>query len=109
MRSQDAACLAGSGDRIKGCRDAGCLDDDLALIRVQRIEIAWPEVQSYFGIILNTVNQVLGKISDTLLIRNRKQLVRPFFPQEFIGGLSFRAKTQNQDGFLANFIQRQWT
>src|SRR5207248_9125477 len=96
----------GSGDRIKGCRDAGCLDDDLALIRVQRIEIAWPEVQSYFGIILNTVSEVLGKTSDTLLIRNRNRLLRPFLPYVVIGGLCFPAKTQNQDACLAQLIER---
>ena len=106
MGSQDAASLKGPDHGINRGRNARRLDDDLALIGVQRIQIAGPEVQSYRGITLNAVSDLLGKIFDALLIRNRNQLFRPSLAHEFIGGLSFRAKTQNQDGFLAKFIER---
>ena len=58
MRRENAACLTSSDDRVNRRRDSRRLNDDFALIGIQRIEVAWSEIQHDGGITLYPVSNV---------------------------------------------------
>src|SRR5213594_3614937 len=58
VRRENAACLSGSRNRFNRGRDSGSLDNNFAVIRVQRIQVARSEVQGEGGIALDPVVNV---------------------------------------------------